>query len=161
MKVMRKLLLSLGVVFAFIAYTWQQRHEMTTAIIAPSTSTSQSQTVNSSKSQSPSNTNMSQNNHATMMAKYKDGQYVGDEADAFYGLIQVKAIVNSGKITDVQFLEYPNDRQNSIFINQQAMPMLKEEAIKSQSAHVDIITGATDTSNAFIESLNYALNKAV
>lgn len=96
----------------------------------------------------------------SMMAGYKDGQYTGNAADAFYGLIQVKATISGGKITDIQFLQYPNDRNTSVEINRQAMPMLKQEALSTQNAHVDIISGATDTSQAFVESLANALSQA-
>jgi uncharacterized protein with FMN-binding domain len=92
--------------------------------------------------------------------KYRDGSYVGSVADAFYGNIQVKAIVQGGRLTDVQFLQYPNDRSTSIEINQQADPMLAQEAIQAQSANVDIISGATDSSIAFQQSLGTALRAA-
>src|SRR6266480_4883377 len=98
---------------------------------------------------SVSNSNASSSSQVT----YKDGTYTGSAADAFYGTIQVQATVQNGKLTDVQFLQYPNDRDESIQINQQAMPMLKQEAIQAQSANVDIISGATDSSRAFTESL--------
>lgn len=91
---------------------------------------------------------------------YKDGQYTGSVADAFYGYVQVKAIVSGGRITDVQFLQYPNDRSTSVFINQQAMPMLTQEAISAQSAQIDGVSGATATSRAFVESLASALSQA-
>lgn len=91
---------------------------------------------------------------------YKDGTFTGDSADAFYGLIQVQAVISGGKITDVKFLQAPSDRSTSIYINSQADPMLTQEAIQTQSANVNIISGATDSSNAFVQSLQSALNKA-
>ncbi|MFL5690921.1 MAG: FMN-binding protein, partial [Ktedonobacteraceae bacterium] len=91
---------------------------------------------------------------------YKDGSYMGSVADAQWGYIQVKAIISNGKITDVQFLQYPNERDRSIMINNYADPQLTSEAIAAQSANVDIITGATDTSEAFIQSLSDALSQA-
>lgn len=91
---------------------------------------------------------------------YKDGEYIGDVTDAFYGNIQVKTVIQSGKITDVQFLQYPRDRNTSIEINQQAMPILKQEAIAAQNTQVDVVSGATQTSRAFIESLASTLQKA-
>lgn len=92
--------------------------------------------------------------------RYKDGNYTGDVADAFYGNIQVQAVISGGKLTDVIFLQYPNDRQTSVEINTQAMPMLKSEALSAQSAAVDGVSGATDSSHAFIQSLGSALAKA-
>jgi uncharacterized protein with FMN-binding domain len=97
---------------------------------------------------------------AAANALYLDGQYDGNAADAYYGLIQVRAIVQNGKLTDIEFLSYPNDRSKSVQINTYATPILKAEAIKSQSAKVNIVTGATNTSRAFINSLSSALNQA-
>ena len=75
-------------------------------------------------------------------ALYRDGSYTGSVADAQWGVVQVKAVIKNGKITDVQFLQYPNDRNRSIYINSYADPQLSSEAIQAQSANVDIVTGA-------------------
>jgi uncharacterized protein with FMN-binding domain len=80
--------------------------------------------------------------------------------DAYYGNVQVQVTVNGGKITDVQFLDYPQDRGTSREINGQATPLLAQEAIAVQNANVDIISGATDTSMAFQQSLAVALSQA-
>ncbi|HTL39794.1 MAG TPA: FMN-binding protein [Methylomirabilota bacterium] len=92
--------------------------------------------------------------------QYKDGSYTGSVADAFYGNLQVKAVISGGKITDVVFLDYPHDRSTSLMINRQASVYLKQEAIQAQSANVNIVTGATDSSIAFRQSLAFALNQA-
>ena len=91
---------------------------------------------------------------------YKDGSYIGSAADAVYGNIQVQAVIQNGKLADVTFLQYPNDRTRSVAINTVAMPNLKQEAIQAQSAQVDVVSGATDSSNAFVQSLASALNQA-
>jgi uncharacterized protein with FMN-binding domain len=91
---------------------------------------------------------------------YADGVYTGDAVDANYGYIQVQATIKDGKIADVTFLRYPNDRNTSIEINGQAMPILKSEAISIQNANVDIVSGATDSSLAFNQSLGTALAQA-
>lgn len=104
-----------------------------------------------------------QNSTPTLVIKpkstgqYTDGSYTGSVADAYYGNIQVKAVVSGEKLSDVVFLQYPNDRQTSIEINTEAMGYLKTEAIKAQSANVDIVSGASDSSQAFIQSLGTAL----
>lgn len=92
--------------------------------------------------------------------QYKDGSYTGSVADAFYGPLQVQVTIAGGKITNVQFLQAPNDRQESIAINQQADPMLAQEAVQAQSATVDIVSGATDSSQAFVQSMQSALSQA-
>jgi len=93
--------------------------------------------------------------------KYKDGNYTGNSADAYYGNIQVQAVINNGKIVDVIFLDYPQDRSRSMMINNYAMPILRSEAIQAQSAQVDTVSGATDSSGAFISSLSSALSQAL
>ena len=98
---------------------------------------------------------------ATPQGKYKDGSYTGDVADAFYGNIQVQAIISGGKIIDVKFLQYPNDRGTSREINAQADPMLTQEAIQAQSAQVSGVSGATASSGAFVQSLQSALQQAM
>jgi len=156
---MKKIALSLFVLLTFVIYSLQQRHENAPLVIAPlpKTSSQASSSASSSSSQPTSSGSSSSQTTAT----YKDGSYTGSVADAFYGNIQVRVTVSGGKITDVAFLQYPNDRSNSIFINQQAMPLLKQEAIQAQTNHVDIISGATDTSMAFNQSLAAALTQAI
>ncbi len=97
---------------------------------------------------------------STAAGQYKDGQYTGPQVDAFYGWVQVQAIIQRGQITDVKFLQYPSDRRTSQRINSIAMPYLTTEAIQAQSANVDIISGATLTSEAFAQSLQSALQSA-
>lgn len=92
--------------------------------------------------------------------KYKDGTYTGSVEDASYGNLQVQAVITNGKLSDVVFLQYPNDNGTSTSINTQALPILKSEAIQAQSAQVDIVSGASDSSPAFTRSLAQALQQA-
>jgi uncharacterized protein with FMN-binding domain len=143
---MKKLLLTGFVVVIFVLYSIY--HSNSNAAV-PVTSTRNSGSANTVSVAG-----------TTSQGIYKDGTYTGSMADAFYGTIQVQATIQNGKISDVQFLQYPNDRDDSIQINQQAMPMLKQEAIQAQSANVDIVSGATDSSQAFMQSLASALSQA-
>ena len=115
-------------------------------------------TSNSSANNSGSGSTTSNSSSAT--GKYTDGTYVGATEDAYYGSVQVSVTISGGKISDVKFLQYPNTHYTSVIINQQAMPYLKQEAIQSQSSNVQLISGATFTSQAFVQSLQSALNKA-
>ena len=90
----------------------------------------------------------------------KNGTWTGPATDAYYGTVQVQAIVSGGKLTDVRFLQYPSDRQTSRYINGQAMPLLTQEAVQAQSAQVNAVSGATQTSQAFMQSLAAALTQA-
>lgn len=92
--------------------------------------------------------------------QYKNGSFTGAIADAYYGNVQVRVTVSNGVITNVEFLDHPQDRGRSIEINNYAMPRLISEVIKAQSANVNIISGATATSEAFLQSLGSALSQA-
>ncbi len=91
---------------------------------------------------------------------YRDGTYNGPVVDVNWGYVQVQATIQSGRVSNVQFLQYPSDRRTSVRINSIADPMLDQEAIQAQSANVNIITGATLTSEGFQLSLQDALNQA-
>jgi uncharacterized protein with FMN-binding domain len=143
----KKFFLSAFVIFTFIAYLFHERS--TNSASASSVSTS----AGSNVVQAAATTTTSQ-------GTYRNGTYTGPEADAYYGLVQVKVVITNGKISDVQFLDYPHDRRTSQEINNQVMPWLTQEAIQAQSANVNLISGATLTSEAFANSLQSALSSA-
>jgi uncharacterized protein with FMN-binding domain len=65
------------------------------------------------------------------------------------------------KITAVRVPVYPNHTDRSVFINQQALPMLEQEALHAQfTGSINMISGASDSSDAFIQSLQGALTAA-
>ncbi len=148
-NLMKKLIIGIFVAITFIIYSFHQRNDGSSAVVTPKATSAPS-----------TSQQMSSTTTTSATATYKDGQYTGTAADAYYGYIQVQAVISGGKLTDVQFLQYPNDRRNSVEINSQAMPSLKQEAIQAQSAHVDTVSGATDTSLAFVQSLSSALTNA-
>ncbi len=91
---------------------------------------------------------------------YKDGSYTGPVADAFYGKIQVAVVIQGGKISKIDTPIYPNDPGETSYVSGHALPILKQEAISAQSANVDVVSGATQTSEGFKESLTAALAQA-
>jgi uncharacterized protein with FMN-binding domain len=64
------------------------------------------------------------------------------------------------KITAVKVPVYPDHTDRSVFINQQALPLLIQETMQAQSTGIDLVSGATDTSYAFQQSLQSAILKA-
>lgn len=97
----------------------------------------------------------------TNTALYQDGEYTGDSVRAdHWGNVQVTAIIQDGKLTDFKINDYPHSRSTSVRINRVAIPYLMQEAVEAQSASIDIISGATPTSEAFIQSLQSALDQA-
>lgn len=93
--------------------------------------------------------------------QYKDGTYTGPVANAFYGNIQVVATIQGGRITDVGVPVYPNAPGHTTDVTNMAIPALKQEAIQAQSANVNIVSGATQDSQAFQQSLAAALAGAM
>lgn len=173
---MKKVLLSLALILGFGVYAYTQRHNSAGSVAAlpDSSQTSSGQTGSNSNSDSGSTgsnttdpTPPSQTPASTpapppvQKSKYKDGAFTGPVTDAFYGNIQVQAVISGGKLTNVKFLQYPNDQRTSIEVNTEAMPQLTQEAIRAQSANVDIVSGATQTSEAFRSSLGSALHQAL
>lgn len=142
---MKKLIISVVVVVAFAIYAlaYHNNHSRLTAtsdIVAASTATTAS--------------------GSSSTATYKNGTYTGSAVDATYGTVQVQVTTSGGKITKVTFLSQPGGRGESVQINANATPILTQEAIAAQSANVQTVSGATFTSNAFIQSLQSALTKA-
>ena len=64
------------------------------------------------------------------------------------------------RLTAVAVPTYPNHTNRSVYINQTALPILKAEALRAQSANVNMVSGATDSSDAFAQSLQSAILKA-
>ena len=89
----------------------------------------------------------------------KDGTYKGSSVQIRWGDVQVQVVIQNGKVTDVRFLSYPTDARSQQ-INSQATPALAQEAIQAQSASVQVVSGATFTSRAFMQSLAAALSQA-
>ena len=61
------------------------------------------------------------------------------------------------RITDVKVPVYPNHTDRSVYISQQALPLLVQETLKAQSARIYLISNATYTSDAFGQSLQAAI----
>ncbi len=89
-----------------------------------------------------------------------DGTFVGQGYDAYWGVVQVQANVQNGQIVSVDALQSPNHNRTSKAINRQALPMLLQQVVTTQSAKVHMISGATLTSRAYIASLRDALSQA-
>ncbi|MCA9334859.1 FMN-binding protein [Candidatus Saccharibacteria bacterium] len=159
-KTFSKIALGSFVVLTFVVYSTHQRNEASQALQRITAAATPKQTTTPAQSNTPISSTPAPTSTPKVSAKFKDGNYTGKSADAFYGFIQVRANIANGRLADVTFLDYPQDRRDSIMINQRAMPVLKSQALQVQSGDVDGVSGATDTSIAFTESLNDALNQA-
>jgi uncharacterized protein with FMN-binding domain len=86
--------------------------------------------------------------------------FTGSLATDQYGQLQVKLSVKNGRITKVGFTTFVANDGHSVQIDQSAAPVLIRETIAAQSAHIQGVSGATYTSNAYQQSLQAAIDKA-
>jgi len=89
-----------------------------------------------------------------------NGTFTGSDVSNFFGDVVVRVVITSGHITDVQAVKLPTDRAYSAYVSQVAGPMLRTEALQAQSANINIISGATYTSQSYAQSLESALQQA-
>lgn len=97
----------------------------------------------------------SQTASAQAGGKYKDGTYQGS-AQGFGGTVTVKVTVEDGYISDIQVVSA--DGEDAAYYNM-AIDVL-DSIIADQSSDVDVVSGATYTSNGIIGAAKEALGKA-
>ncbi|MBP0450591.1 FMN-binding protein [Kitasatospora sp. RG8] len=85
---------------------------------------------------------------------------IGNAANTRYGLVQVEVTLSGSRITTVDVIKYPTEDRRDREINSSALPLLNQEAIAAQSAGIDVVSGATFTSQGYIRSLQSALDRA-
>ena len=86
--------------------------------------------------------------------------YTGDAAMTRYGPVQVQITVKNGVVTDVAATLYPMSGPRDAQISSYAIPQLNSEAKSAGSANIDMVSGATYTSEGYLSSLQNALNQA-
>jgi hypothetical protein len=84
----------------------------------------------------------------------------GAAASTIYGPVQVQIMVKGSKVTAAKAVEYPQDTSRDSQINAFAIPVLDREAASVGSAKIDMVSGATYTSQGYITSLQSALDQA-
>jgi uncharacterized protein with FMN-binding domain len=84
----------------------------------------------------------------------------GDAVDTQYGVVQVRITLRGGRIVSIANLALPFDRNRSQEISSIAGPLLRSEALQAQSARIDVVSGATYTSDGYAQSLQSALDRA-
>lgn len=72
----------------------------------------------------------------------------------------MRVTLEDGRITAVDVLQYPDENSKDEQINARALPILVDATLDAQSADIDMVTGATVTSEGYVESLQGALDEA-
>jgi uncharacterized protein with FMN-binding domain len=83
----------------------------------------------------------------------------GSAVNTRYGPVQVKVTMAGGKISRIDVVQYPTRDRRDQEINSTAIPQLNQEALAAQSADIDVVSGATYTSDGYTRSLQSALDQ--
>jgi len=84
----------------------------------------------------------------------------GEAAQTRFGPVQVQITVSGGAVTGVTAIDYPQNDPRDVQINSFAIPQLNQEATAAKNTNIDIVSGATYTSQGYIQSLQSALDQA-
>ena len=154
---------------AIIAIGWQAGVGTLTSALpqsgasASGTTTTAGTTSGTSSSSSSSATTDTSSQAATtapVASGPADGTYDGSVVNTRFGTVQVQAVISGGKITDVVAVKLTDADRKSVAISQQVAPMVRSEVLTAQSAKVANISGGTYTTQAYLQSLQSALDAA-
>ena len=121
-------------------------------------------TKNAGATKTPASGNSAASNSATPTAAATtapataaaiNGTFTGPSVNVNYGNVQVKITVVNGRITDAVAVKAPtgkNDRYTNM-----AVPTLKAQTLKAQSANIQGVSGASYTSYGWFTSLQGAI----
>jgi uncharacterized protein with FMN-binding domain len=85
--------------------------------------------------------------------------YTGADVTYVYGTVQVRITVAGKRITAISIPQESANDPHSADINGQAIPILTQEALAAQGVRIDVVSGATYTSDAFAQALQSAISK--
>lgn len=105
---------------------------------------------------SPQTTQTSQTNQT---GSGVTGTFTGATATNRYGGVTVTVTLQGGNITDVQARATVYEQHSQRYV-QRALPVLRSEVIAADSAQVSNVSGSTYTTQAYLTSLQSALDKA-
>ena len=121
-------------------------------------------TTKAGATKTPASSNSAASNSATPTAAATtapatpaaiNGTFTGPSVNVNYGNVQVKITVVNGRITDAVAVKAPtgkNDRYTNM-----AVPTLKAQTLKAQSANIQGVSGASYTSYGWFTSLQGAI----
>lgn len=142
---------------AAVLVGWQ----FSAAAFAPHTQQAASPGTSSNQLNTPGNPNSPNTSapNTTTTSGFRDGTVTGQSVDTPFGVVQVKVIVASGSISELVPIRLTDVGGESVQIDNYAVPILRSEVLQSQSAKVSGVSGATYTSEAYLGSLQSALDQ--
>ena len=134
-----------------------------TVATSPATTATTPGTTTTTPSQSSSGSSTSPGSSAgsssSATGTYKDGTYTGQTASEHYGTVTVTVTISGGKITDATAETTIREQRSQQFVDR-AVPVLNKAVIAANSADVNTVSGCTFTSEAYLTSLQSALDEA-
>lgn len=97
---------------------------------------------------------------ASQSGSTSDGTVTGDAVMTQWGVVQVEVQVSGGKVASARAVQVPDGNPMDQRINSVAVPILEQETVAASSAQIDVVSGATVTSEGYISSLQSALDQA-
>jgi uncharacterized protein with FMN-binding domain len=140
-----------GLVMLFSYHTSTNSQAAVVATTTSGGSSSSGSSATSGTSSTPS---------ASTSSSSSGGTYTGDAVSTQWGTVQVKITIVNGKITKSEAIQYPSENPKDQQINAYAVPQLNSEVVSKQSGSIDAVSGATVTSNGYIQSLQSAIAHA-
>jgi uncharacterized protein with FMN-binding domain len=134
---------------------WQSGAHVAGTGTSTTTSLSSSATAGGSATNGSTRTRGGNNGEGTTAATYD-----GASVQTRFGTVQVQVTILNGKITEVTALQLTDGERKSAQISSRAAPVLRSEVLQAQSANVQTVSGATVTSEAYLTSLQAALDAA-
>lgn len=108
----------------------------------------------------PGNSTPSSTPSATKQTPAAAITVTGNEAGTRYGPVRVQITVTKGKISAARAVEFPLNSSRDAQINSFAIPQLEQETVSAGNANIDMVSGATYTSEGYLTSLQSAIDKA-
>ncbi|WP_105033277.1 FMN-binding protein [Cryobacterium aureum] len=97
---------------------------------------------------------------ASATAAAQSGTFTGSVVATRFGNMQVSVTIDASTITDITALQLTNHDGRSVQISNRAAPILRSEVLAAQSASVQNVSGATYTTDGYLQSLQSALDSA-
>jgi uncharacterized protein with FMN-binding domain len=86
--------------------------------------------------------------------------FLGAAVQTRYGPVQIRITYAGGRVSGVVAVQLPSGRSRDAEINSYAVPILESETLAAQSANINSVSGATYTSDGYVQSLQSALDAA-
>jgi uncharacterized protein with FMN-binding domain len=122
--------------------------------------TAQTPVVGSQPGSSPGGSGSTTNTGGGSTGADQSSTITGSVVQTRWGPVQVQITTANGSLTGVAVVQYPAGNQVDDQINSYALPILVDETLQAQSAQIDMVSGATVTSDGYLRSLQFALDQA-